>query len=471
MHYSNDRGFLKKKQGRVAVQGEATGKRSSTVHVLVASLVGTSIEWYDFYIFGIAAALVLGPQFFPQMSPTASLLASFATFGVGFFARPIGAAIFGHYGDRVGRRSMLIISLMMMGGATIAIGCLPNFASIGIWAPILLVALRIIQGAGLGGEWGGAALMAAEYAPDSRRGAFVGWPQFGTAAGLMLANGAFLLVRAFMTQDDFVSWGWRIPFLASVVLVVFGFIIRFNLHETPAFEKIKQSGEISKAPLLEVFRLQPGRVALVAGAFLFNATAFYIITTFTLAYSRTVPGLKDNPNIPFIANMVGAVGLGIGVVLFSALSDRIGRKWTILPLYLSWIVWVFVMFWLVNMGTLTAFVFAIGVGTFLTSAHGPLGALYLEQFDTRVRYTGAGVGQQIGAIVGGGLGPLLAIQLNASYGLLAVELYVILIALISSVAVMACREAAGQNIEISQNTVTNMPPEAAALHPAKGFPA
>ena len=425
-------------------------ERRRTRHVLIASLVGTSIEWYDFYIFGIAAALVLGPQFFPKMSETAGLLAAFGTFGVGFFARPIGAAIFGHYGDRVGRRSMLILSLILMGGATFAIGLLPNYDQIGIWAPILLVALRVIQGIGLGGEWGGAALMAAEHAPTSKRGSFVGWPQFGSPAGLMLANAVFLITRASMTQEDFAGWGWRIPFLASFLLVVFGFIIRVSLHESPAFERIKAAGQIAKSPLLEVFRTQPARIFLVAGAFLFNATAFYIITTFVLAYSRTVPGLADNPNIPFIANMVGAVGLGIGVILFSALSDRIGRKRTILPIYLSWIVWVFVMFWLVNMGTLPSFMVAIGIGTFLTSAHGPLGALYLEQFETRVRYTGAGVGQQIGAIVGGGLGPLFAVQLNASYGLIGVELYVIFMAIVGAGAVLGCREAAGQDIEVEQ---------------------
>ena len=425
-------------------------RRSSTTHVVIASLIGTSVEYYDFYIFGIAAALVLGPQFFPQMSPTAGLLASFATFGVGFVARPIGAIVFGHYGDRVGRRTMLIITLLLMGIATFVIGLLPNYASIGIWAPILLVAMRVIQGIGLGGEWGGAALLAAEYAPAKRRGAFVSAPQFGSAAGLFLASGVFLLARALMSEDEFVDWGWRIPFLASALLVIFGYVIRYNLHETPAFQRVKDAGQVAKVPLFEVFRTQPSRVFLVAGAFLFNATAFYTITTFVLAYSKTIPGLAGQPNTPLIANMVGAVSLGVGILFFSALSDKIGRKRTIIPIYLSWIVYVFVMFWLANMGTLLSFILAISIGTFLTSAHGPLGALYLEQFDTRVRYTGAGVGQQIGAVIGGGIGPVLAVKLNETYGLIGVELYIVAVAILSSLAVLGCREAAGKNIEITE---------------------
>ncbi len=440
--------------------GAREGERSSTVHVLVASLVGTSIEYYDFYIFGIAAALVLGNQFFPQMSPTSGLLASFATFGVGFVARPVGAIVFGHYGDRIGRRATLIVSLMLMGLSTFAIGLLPNFASIGIWAPLALVLLRIVQGVGIGGEWGGAALLAAEYAPDDKRGAFVGAPQFGSAAGLLLASFAFLLVRAVMGQDEFAAWGWRLPFLASAALVIFGYVIRHKLRETPAFQRLKDASQIADAPLIEVLRKQPGRILLVAGAFLFNATAFYTITTFVLAYAKTVPGLASQPNTPLIATMVGAMSLGIGVILFSSLSDKIGRKRTIIPIYLSWIVYVFVMFWLVNMGTLSAFVIAIAIGTFLTAAHGPLGALYLEQFDTRVRYTGAGVGQQIGAIVGGGVGPVLAVQLNHAYGLVAVQLYIIAVALISSVAVLGCREAAGESLEAPADESDEIPQSA-----------
>lgn len=423
----------------------AVDERAKRRQVLMASMIGTSIEWYDFTIYGIAAALVFGPQFFPQLSETAGLLAAFATFAIGFVARPLGAAIFGHYGDRIGRKAALVSSLLLMGGGTIAIGFLPNYQSIGVWAPILLVALRFIQGIGIGGEWGGAALMAAEHAPKSSRGFFVAWPQFGNPIGLLMANAVFLTVRSVFGPEDFATWAWRIPFIASIVLVVVGFVIRFTLEETPIFEKKQKSGQVERAPLLKVVRSYPGKLLLIGGAFLLNNTAFYVVTTYTLAYVKQLSSVAT-PNNTLIAQMIGAVSLAIGIIFFSWLSDRIGRKRAILPLYLAWIVWIWPMFWLLGTGTLGAFILAVTVGTFLTSAYGPLGAFLLEQFDTRVRYTGAGVGIQIGAIFGGGISPMVATQLNASAGLLGVQVYIVVVAVISALCVLALKDASSLDL-------------------------
>jgi len=418
--------------------------------VLVASVVGTAVEWYDFSIYGIAAALVLGPQFFPKLSDTAALLAAFATFGVGFVARPLGAALFGHYGDRIGRKAGLVASLLLMGLGTLLIGCLPNYEQIGIAAPILLVVLRFIQGIGIGGEWGGAASMAAEYAPPKRRGMFVAWPPFGNPAGLLLGNAAFLLCRYWAGEEAFSDWAWRIPFLASAVLVVIGFAIRFSLEETPSFRDAVRNRKVERAPLMTVIRETPGKLLLIGGAFLLNNTAFYIITTYTIAYVRQHAGGVD-PNAALAAQIVGAVALCGGILFFSWLSDKVGRKWAVLPLYGAWIVWIWPMFWLLSSGSTNAFIAAVVVGTFLTSAYGPLGAFLLEQFETRVRYTGGGVGMQIGAIFGGGISPMVATQLNASYGVSGVQIYIVVIAVISGLCVLALKDAAHESIESLEN--------------------
>lgn len=427
---------------------KAQAAQSKPAHVVMASLVGTAIEWYDFYIYGIAAALVLGPQFFPSMSGTSGMLAAFATFGVGFIARPIGAALFGHFGDRVGRKKALVVSLMLMAVGTFAVGLLPGHATIGIWAPVTLVALRFIQGLGIGGEWGGAALMTAEYAPDKRRGLYVSWAQFGSPAGLLLANGVFLTVRGLMTADQFADWGWRIPFLLSFVLIIVGVVIRQTLHETPAFAKAEREGRIEQMPLATVLLHYKKPLFLVAGAYILNNTVFFVVTTYTLAYAQTLHTLEDPTHTALVAQIVGGITLAVGVVAFSWLSDKIGRKKVILPFYFGWMLWIWPMFWLIDLGTPLAFIAAIGIGTFMTSAYGPLGAFMLEQFDTRVRYTGAGVGQQLGSILGGGIAPMLAVQLNALGGITAVQGYVVAVALISAGCVMMLRE--GANLTTDQ---------------------
>ena len=428
--------------------------------VVIASMIGTSIEWYDFYIFGIAAALAIGPAFFPSYSPAAATFAAFATFGVGFLAKPFGAVVFGHYGDRIGRKTALVVSLLLMGGGTVLIGCLPNYSAIGIWAPILLVTLRIVQGVGIGGEWGGAALMAAEYAPKGRRGLFVSWPQFGSPAGLLLATGTFLLTKATMSADQFVAWGWRVPFLLSAVLIVVGLVIRLQLAETPQFLRVKASGTRARVPLFEIVRFYPGRTLLVGGAFLFNTTAFFMVTTFLLSYATKTVHMPNT--IALAAQLVGGVTLAIGVPVAGIISDRIGRKRTILTLYLTWLVWVWPMFAIVDTGSVPALIAVVAFGTLLTSAYGPIGAFLLEQFETRVRYTGASVGMTLGSVVGGGIGPLVALRVQAAYGSHGIAIFVMCVASLSAVCVALLRERASEDID----TVPSLlPTQATVIEP------
>jgi MFS family permease len=422
---------------------DAGPSSSSTKNVLLATVLGTTIEWYDFNIYGIAAALVLGPHFFPKLSDTAGTIAAFATFAIGFIARPFGAALFGHFGDRVGRKQSLVYSILLVGLGTFFIGLLPTYEDVGIWAPVLLVACRIVQSIGVGGEWGGAALMAAEHAPAGRRGFFVGWPQFGSPIGLLLANAVFFGLRAVMSNDQFLGWGWRIPFLLSVVLVAVGLVIRLGLPESPVFERMKRAGEVERVPILTLFRSCRRQVILIAGAHLLNTTVFFLTTVYTLSYMRTIPGLAAHGEIALLAQVSGAVAMAIGIPALCYASDRFGRRAVILPVYLSWIVWIWPMFWLIDLGTVTTTVIAVTIGTFLTSGYGPLGAQYLEQFDTRVRYTGAGFAQYIGSIFGGGFSPLVATQLNAWGGIAAVQGYVVAVAVVASICVYLMRDAAG----------------------------
>ena len=418
---------------------------ATTRRVVIASMIGTSIEWYDFYIFGIAAALAIGPQFFPKSSPQAATFAAFATFAVGFVAKPIGSILFGHFGDRVGRKSALVTSLLMMGAGTLLVGCLPNYKAIGIWAPILLVALRIVQGIGIGGEWGGAALMAAEYAPKERRGFFVSGPQFGSPAGLLLSTGAFLAARAALTPVQFAEWGWRLPFLASGLLIVVGLLIRLQLTETPQFQKIKAAGSQARVPLFEVARHHLGTTLLVSGAFMFNTLAFFVVTTFLLSYATKTVHLPGN--IALTAQLAGGFTLALGVPLAALISDRIGRKRTILALYLTWLVWVFPMFALIDIGSPAIFIGVVAFGALLTSAYGPIGAFLLEQFDTRVRYTGASVGMTLGSVAAGGFGPLAILKVQEAFGSHGIALFIMAAAALSSLCVFLLRDRMGEDID------------------------
>ena len=325
---------------------ERGGATQSIKKVAAASFIGTTIEWYDFFLYGTAAALVFGELFFPESEPLVGTLLAFGTYAVGFAARPIGGVVFGHFGDRIGRKSMLVLSLLIMGVATFLIGVLPTFASIGIMAPILLVVLRFAQGIGVGGEWGGAVLMSVEHAPKGRRGFFGSWPQMGVPAGLLLSTGVFALVQAMTSEAAFMSWGWRVPFLASAILVGVGLFIRLKIMESPAFERVKETKTEAPKPIVDVVRKYPREVLTAMGMRVAENGCFYILTVFVLAYGEDELGLAKGTMLTGVI-IAAAIGL-VTVPLWGALSDRVGRK----PLYLAGAVvttlWAFPLFGLIN---------------------------------------------------------------------------------------------------------------------------
>jgi MHS family shikimate/dehydroshikimate transporter-like MFS transporter len=413
--------------------------------VLAASSVGTVLEWYDFFLYGTAAALVFDELFFSSsLSDTAATLASFATFGAGFFARPFGAVLFGHFGDRVGRRNMLIISLTMMGLASAAIGCLPTYASIGLLAPVLLVVFRLIQGFGVGGEWGGAVLMVTEHAPDGKRGRYGAWVQFGVPAGLLLATVTFLLIDSLTTEAQFMSWGWRVPFLLSLVLVAVGLFIRLRIVESPDFEAAKAKGKTERtpAPIVQTVRDQPREMATAFGARIGENALFYLFTVFVLEYGEDELGFERNE---ILIAVIVAAAIGLFTNLFyGTLSDRVGRK----PVYLFGAVvsLVFSFFYVPMLDTesipLIVLATVIGLNLGHDAMYGVQAAFFAESFRTTSRYTGAGLGYHLAAVFGGGIAPLVATALLAtgSSGKLLVGAYMALMCLITVVAVLCARE-------------------------------
>ena len=383
--------------------------RNSHRKVAAASFIGTAIEWYDFYIYATASALVLGPLFFPQASASAGVLASFATYAVGFAARPIGGAIAGHLGDRIGRKRVLVASLLLMGISTALVGCLPTHATIGIAAPILLIVLRLMQGLSAGSEWGGAVLLAVEHAPARRRGLFGAFPQTGSAAGMILASSVYAASRALLGPDAFLSWGWRIPFLASTVLVVIGLIVRLSVTDAAEFLKLREHGEIAKAPVADVLRQNGREVLLTVLMRLGQIGSFTLYTVFALTY-LTQQVRSDGASVGLLATIiVSAIGL-FSTPLWGALSDRVGRR----PVYLFGAITTAVLavpaFLLFDTGStaliIVAFILGINIGH--DSQYGPQGAMFAELFPTNVRYSGASLGYAIGAVIGGGLTPLAA---------------------------------------------------------------
>jgi MFS transporter, MHS family, shikimate and dehydroshikimate transport protein len=423
-----------------AVGGESRGQTSSIRQVALASFIGTAIEWYDFFLYGTAAALVFGALFFPDFSPLAGTLLAFSTYAVGFFARPLGGIVFGHFGDKIGRKSMLVLSLLIMGVATFLIGLLPTFESIGVLAPILLVALRLLQGVGVGGEWGGAVLMAVEHAPQGRRGFYGSWPQMGVPAGLLLANLVFFISSASMSQEAFLAWGWRIPFLLSIALVGVGLFIRLRILETPAFTQVKESGTEARMPIIDVLRTYPKNVLLAMGMRIAENGTFYILTAFVLTYITQELGLEQNTGL--IGVLIAAT-LGLAAIpFFGALSDRVGRR----PVYLFGSVFslliAFPFFWLLNTGVAPLIWLAIvlGVNVGHNAMYGPQAAFFSELFGTRVRYSGASLGYQLASVLAGGLSPLIAVALLASFGYVAVALYMVGMALITVVSVILATE-------------------------------
>ncbi len=368
---------------------EPTANRPSTKGIFVASFIGTSIEWYDYYIFGTAAALAFGNLFYPQVSPTAGALAAFATFAVGFLARPLGAAVIGHYGDRIGRKSMLVLTLLLTGGATFLIGVLPTFAAIGVGAPILLVALRLVRGFGVGGEWGGAVLIATEHASPKRRAVYGSFAQFGVPIGVLTSNLAFLAVSG-LSNEEFLAWGWRVPFLISIVLVAVGFLVRRRLADAPEFARLKEQSSVSEVPVAELFRTRPGLLALASLASIAPPAGGYTVIVYMLSYGTTVVGF-DRPTLLTLI-LVSTVFWVATIIVAALAADRYGSKLVFTIGALTAVIWPLPLFGLVNTGStglaLLAFTVAAIVQGIMAGAQG---GLFTEIFEVRVRYSGISI--------------------------------------------------------------------------------
>jgi metabolite-proton symporter len=435
------------KEAKTLAVGE-TVREQSIWRVATAAFVGTLVEWYDYYIYGTAAALIFSGQFFPDVDPTTALIASFATFGVGFLARPLGGLFAGHYGDRIGRKSMLIFTLSLMGVSTVLIGVLPSYAQIGIWAPILLVVLRLAQGFGVGGEWGGAAVMVVEYAPVKRRGFFGGLPQAGNVGGLVLATGIFAIV-SLLPDEDLHAWGWRIPFLFSAVLILVGLYIRSKVEETPSFRTAENDNATHKLPMAAAFRDYKREILLAIGAAATVFSGSYLAITYVVSYATHSVGMKSS-------TVLTGVTIAASVAFFcwpasGWLSDKVGRR----PMMLSGAVLIlalaFPFFWLVNTGstglTWIAIVALYGVAVGLIA--GVLPSFFSELFDTRVRYTGVSIAYQAPAVLVGGFTPMIATWLVAQAGgqTWSVSLYISAIAAASFICLLMVKETRGVDMD------------------------
>jgi MHS family shikimate/dehydroshikimate transporter-like MFS transporter len=406
--------------------------------VALASLIGTTIEWYDFFLYGTAAALVFNRLFFPTFDSRVGTLAAFGTYSVGFFARPFGGIVAGHYGDRIGRRSVLILTLVLMGVATFCVGLMPTYQQIGPWAAVVLVVLRIIQGLGVGGEWGGAVLMAVEHSPANARGFYGSWPQIGVPLGLLLSTAVFARF-ARLPEHQFLSWGWRVPFLISILLVGVGLFIRLRILETPAFERVKQAGTEARHPVIEVLQTQPKEVLLSMGARFAENGAFYIYTVFVLVYGTQKVGMDRQTVLDGI--LIAAACALFAIPLCGALSDRIGRR----PVYLFGAcvtaLFAYPLFWLLDTGSAPIVWLALVVALVLAHSpmYGPQAAFLSELFGTRVRYSGASLGYQLSSVIAGGLSPFIATAL-LPYGRVALAAYIVGMALTTIVAVLIASE-------------------------------
>src|SRR5919197_3029400 len=414
--------------------------------VIAASFIGTTIEWYDFFLYGTAAALVFNKLFFPHSTPSRGTLLALATYGVGFAARPVGGILFGHYGDRIGRKAMLVLSLLIMGIATFLIGVMPTYSAIGIAAPLILVILRLAQGIGVGGEWGGAVLMSVEHAPPGRRGFFGSWPQMGVPAGLFLSTAIFALVQLTTSDAQFLSWGWRIPFLLSIVLVAVGLFVRLRLLESPAFQRVKETRTLAPMPIVDVVRKYPRQVLLAMGMRFAENGTFYILTVFSLVYGAEHLKVSRNTVVWGVA-VAGLIGL-ISIPAYGAWSDRIGRR----PLYLAGatfsLLFAFPFFWMMNTKIPAliwlAVIFGVNIGHDLM--YGPQAAYFAELFGTRVRYSGASLGYQLASVFAGGFAPLIAAALLKWSGWPAVAGYMALMAAITVVATWLATETFREDI-------------------------
>lgn len=418
---------------------DADGSPESMRRVAVASFIGTAIEFYDFYIYGTAAALVLNEAFFPTLDPVNATLASFSTYAVAFAARPIGSVVFGHFGDRVGRKSVLVASLLLMGLSTALVGLLPGYGTLGIWAPVLLILLRFLQGIGLGGEWGGAALLAVEHAPKKKRGLYAAFPQLGPSVGFFAATGVFWLLSAVLSDDAFRSWGWRVPFLLSFLLVGVGLFVRLRISETPVFAKVMDAQEASKVPTLDVLRHHPRELLLGAGGMVVAYGLFYTATTYCLAYSTGTLGVSRNTMLGL--SLVACLFLAAGTWLAATRSDGAGRRKLVLVGAGLAVVWGLVLFPLLDTEQPVLMALALGGALFCMGVvYGPMGAYLPELFGTKVRYSGASLAYNLGGVLGGAVSPLVATRLQSAFGSSSVGWYVSAMAVVSLVCVLALPE-------------------------------
>jgi len=416
--------------------------------VLLASLIGSSIEWFDYFLYGTVAALVFNQVFFVTEDPSVGLILAYASFALAFFIRPFGGIIFSHIGDRIGRKKTLVITLTLMGAATFGMGLLPTYQAIGIWAPILLITLRLIQGLGIGGEWGGALLLAVEYAPKEKRGLYGSVPQMGITIGMLLGTIA-LSIMTLLPEDSFMTWGWRVPFILSALLVLFGLWIRKGIDETPSFKAVQEKGEIPKVPLFHTLKYHWREVLIAIGAKVVETAPFYIFSTFVVSYATTNLGFTRTATLGAV--MVGTIVTTILIPIMGALSDRVGRK----PLYvygtIAMALYAFPYFWLVKQGSVTLLVIAtvIGLGVIWAPITAVLGTMLSEIFSAEVRYTGISLGYQIGAALAGGTAPLVAtallLKFNNSY--VPVALYIVFTAVVSLLAVWAVKDRKGQELD------------------------
>lgn len=422
---------------------------NSRSKVVIASLVGTAIEFFDFYIYATAAVIVFPHIFFPQGDATVATLQSLATFAIAFIARPIGSAVFGHFGDRIGRKATLVASLLTMGISTVVIGLLPGYETIGVLAPLLLALARFGQGLGLGGEWGGAALLATENAPAKKRALYGSFPQLGAPIGFFFANGTFLLLSWLLTDEQFMQWGWRVPFILSAVLVLIGLYVRVSLHESPVFAKVQKEKKQVRVPIAAL--LSKHLTATILGTFIMLATytLFYIMTVYSMSYGTTpVPaGLGIPRNSMLWMLMLAVIGFGVMVPIAGLLADRFGRRKTMITITLMIIAFSFLFPAMLGSGSQALVMAFLLLGlSIMGLTFGPMGALLPELFPTEVRYTGASFSYNLSSILGASVAPYIATWLNANYGLQAVGFYLASMAVLTLIALIACKETRNQTL-------------------------
>ena len=429
-------------------------KERSMHKVAMTALAGTSIEWYDFFLYGAAAALVFPTAFFGEVSESTALILSLLTFAAGFIARPIGGIIFGHYGDKVGRKKTLVAALLLMGIASTLIGLLPTYAMIGVTAPILLTSLRFAQGLAIGGQWGGAMLLVTESAPSNQRGYYGAFAQAGAPLGVILANLAFIITSASLPEESFMSWGWRIPFLASAILIGISMYVQLTMEDTKAFKELQnlqknqdniENTPIRKSPVVEALIKYPKRIALAAGAFLSIQVTFYILVAFLLAYG--VQSAEMSRDDMLTAVLIGSAIMVPIQFIFSSYSDRNGRKGVFMAGAILTAFWAFAIFPLVDTGNFWLIVIAVTIGlSLLSMMYGPQAAFFTELFSTEVRYSGATLGYQLGAIAGGAFAPTIAAKLWTDFDIFWVSVYIAFASVLTLISVMLLSETYQTNL-------------------------